>query len=83
MILIRNVTTGESFGIFDNASEIKEEYPMSHGEYKRLRELSSHNRPYIIKRIDGHGKHRRPCHAEQKFSNGHDSHLIFCYFLNF
>ena len=52
MILIRNVTTGESFGIFDNASEIKEEYPMSHGEYKRLRELSSHKRAYIIKRLD-------------------------------
>ena len=52
MILIRNVTTGESFGIFDNAGEIKEEYILTHGEYKRLRELSSHNRPYIIKRID-------------------------------
>ena len=52
MILIRNITTGESLGIFDNASEIKEEYPMSHGEYKRLRELSSHNRPYIMKRFD-------------------------------
>ena len=52
MILIRNVTTGESFGIFDNACEIKEEYPLSHGEYKRLRELASHNRPYIMKRFD-------------------------------
>ena len=52
MILIRNVTTGESLGIFDNACEIKEEYPLSHGEYKRMRELSSHNRPYIIKRIN-------------------------------
>ena len=52
MVLIRNVTTGESLGIFDNASEIKEEYPLSPGEYKRLRELSSHNRPYIIKRVD-------------------------------
>ena len=52
MILIRNATTGESLGIFDNANEIKEEYPLSPGEYKRLRELSSHNRPYIIKRIN-------------------------------
>ena len=52
MILIRNATTGESLGIFDNANEIKEEYPLSPGEYKRLRELSSHNRPYIIKRFD-------------------------------
>ena len=52
MILIRNATTGESFGIFDNASEIKEEYPLNPGEYKRLRDLSSHNRPYIIKRIN-------------------------------
>ena len=52
MILIRNVTTGESLGIFDNAAEIKEEYILTHGEYKRLRELSSHNRPYIIKRFD-------------------------------
>lgn len=52
MILIRNITTGESFGIFDNANEIKEEYPLNPGEYKRLRELSSHNRPYIIKRFD-------------------------------
>ena len=52
MILIRNVTTGESFGIFDNASEIKEEYPLSHGEYKKLRDLQAHNRPYIIKWID-------------------------------
>ena len=52
MILIRNVTTGESLGIFDNANEIKEEYPLSPGEYKRLRELSSHNRPYIMKRFD-------------------------------
>ena len=52
MILIRNATTGESLGIFDNASEIKEEYLITHGEYKRLRELSSHNRPYIIKRFD-------------------------------
>ena len=52
MVLIRNITTGESFGIFDNANEIKEEYPLSPGEYKRLRELSSHNRPYIIKRIN-------------------------------
>ena len=52
MILIRNITTGESLGIFDNSNEIKEEYPLSPGEYKRLRELSSHNRPYIIKRFD-------------------------------
>lgn len=52
MIIIRNVTTGKSFGIFDNANEIKEEYPLNPGEYKRLRELSSHNRPYIIKRFD-------------------------------
>ena len=52
MVLIRNATTGESFGIFDNASEIKEEYPLNPGEYKRLRDLSSHNRPYIIKRIN-------------------------------
>lgn len=52
MILIRNITTGESLGIFDNAVEIKEEYPLTHGEYKRLRELSSHNRPYIIKRFE-------------------------------
>ena len=52
MVLIRNITTGESLGIFDNANEIKEEYPLNPGEYKRLRELSSHNRPYIIKRID-------------------------------
>ena len=52
MILIRNATTGESLGIFDNANEIKEEYPLNPGEYKRLRELSSHNRPYIIKRIN-------------------------------
>lgn len=52
MILIRNITTGESLGIFDNANEIKEEYPLNPGDYKRLRELSSHNRPYIIKRFD-------------------------------
>lgn len=52
MILIRNITTGESFGIFDNANEIKEEYPLNPGEYKRLRKLSSHNRSYIIKRFD-------------------------------
>lgn len=52
MILIRNATTGKSLGIFDNANEIKEEYPLNPGEYKRLRELSSHNRPYIIKRIN-------------------------------
>ena len=52
MILIRNATTGESLGIFDNANEIKEEYPLNPGEYKRLRELTSHNRPYIIKRFD-------------------------------
>ena len=52
MILIRNITTGESFGIFDNANEIKEEYPLNPGEYKRLRDLSSHNRPYIIKRFE-------------------------------
>ena len=52
MILIRNATTGESLGIFDNANEIKEEYPLNPGEYKRLRELCSHNRPYIIKRFD-------------------------------
>ena len=52
MILIRNITTGESLGIFDNANEIKEEDPLNPGEYKRLRELSSHNRPYIIKRFD-------------------------------
>ena len=52
MVLIRNITTGESLGIFDNANEIKEEYPLTHGEYKRLRELSSHNRRYIMKRFD-------------------------------
>lgn len=52
MIIIRNATTGESLGIFDNANEIKEEYPLNPGEYKRLRELSSHNRPHIIKRIN-------------------------------
>ena len=52
MILIRNATTGESLGIFDNANEIKEEYPLNPGEYKRLRDLSSHNRPYIIKWIN-------------------------------
>lgn len=52
MVLIRNVTTGESLGIFDNANEIKEEYPLNPGEYKRLRDLSSHNRPYIMKRFD-------------------------------
>ena len=52
MILIRNITTGESLGIFDNANEIRGEYPLNPGEYKRLRELSSHNRPYIIKRFD-------------------------------
>ena len=52
MILIRNATTGESLGIFDNANEIKEEYLISHGEYKRLRDLASHNRSYIIKRFD-------------------------------
>lgn len=52
MVLIRNATTGESLGIFDNANEIKEEYPLNPGEYKRLRDLSSHNRSYIIKRFD-------------------------------
>ena len=52
MVLIRNATTGESYGIFDNANEIKEEYPLNSSDYKRLRDLSSHNRHYIIKRFD-------------------------------